>query len=130
MVIYQRASSEKSTIFLGFEKGYHMTTNRKFLTSLAFSAGILTAIAVMPTAGARADELVTNGPQLTAGDRAGSPSAQRNVRDSQRYEALVQTNPSFRANRMQKECGPIADPEMRYDCRASFGQYGSSSRPR
>jgi hypothetical protein len=107
-----------------------MSINRKLLTSLALSAGILTVIAAMPNAGARADELVTNGPQFTAGDRSGSWSAQRNVRDSQRYEALVQTNPGFRANRMRKECGPIADPEMRYDCRASFGQYGSSSPPR
>jgi hypothetical protein len=107
-----------------------MTTNRKLLTTLAFSTGILTAIAAMPNAGARADELVTNGPQFTAGDRSGPWSAQRNVRDSQRYEAVVQTNPSFRANRMRKECGPIADPEMRHDCLASFGQYGSSSPPR
>src|ERR1700687_1614949 len=104
-----------------------MTKNRNLLRSLAFSAGILTAIAAMPNAGAWAGELVTNGPQFTAGDRSGSWSAQRNVRDSQRYEALVRTNPSFRANRMRKECGPIADPQMRYDCRASFGQYGSSS---
>jgi hypothetical protein len=98
-----------------------MTSRSKLVTSLVFSAGILAAIAAMPTAGAWADELVTNGPQLNAGDRAGSWSAERNVRDSQRYEALVQTNPSFRANRMRKECGPIADPQMRAGCLASFG---------
>jgi predicted ribosomally synthesized peptide with SipW-like signal peptide len=105
-----------------------MTINRKLMTSLVLSAGILTAIAAVPTAGAWADELVTNGPQFTAGDRSGSWSAQRNVRASQRYEALVQTNPGFRANRVRRECGPIADPEMRADCLASFGQSGSSSR--
>ena len=98
-----------------------MTTRCKLVTSLVFSAGVLAAIAAMPNAGAWADELVTNGPQLNAGDRSGSWSADRNVRDSQRYEALVQTNPSFRANRMQKECGPIDDPQMRADCLASFG---------
>src|ERR1700687_3051879 len=98
-----------------------MTKNRNLLRSLAFSAGILTAIAAMPNAGAWGDELVTNGPQFNAGDRSGSWSAERNVRDSQRYESLVQTNPRFRANRMQKECGPIDDPQMRADCLASFG---------
>jgi hypothetical protein len=98
-----------------------MTTRYKLVTSLVFSAGIMAAIAAMPTAGARGDELVTNGPQFNAGDRSGSWSAERNVRDSQRYEALVQTNPRFRANRMQKECGQIDDPQMRADCRASFG---------
>jgi hypothetical protein len=98
-----------------------MTTRYKLMASLVFSAGILASIAAMPTAGAWADELVTNGPQINAGDRSGDWSAQQNVRDSQRYEALVQTNPGFRANRMQKECGPIDDPQMRADCRASFG---------
>ena len=83
----------------------------------------------MPTAGARADELVTNGPQFNAGDRSGAWSAQHNVRDSQRYEALVQVNPTFRAKRMHKECGPIADPRLRADCIASFGQYHGSSLP-
>jgi hypothetical protein len=103
-----------------------MTTRYKLVKSLAFSAGILTAIAAMPTAHAEAGawgaELVTNGPQFNPGDRSGSWSAQDNVRDSQRYEALVQTNPRFRANRMQKECGPIDDPQLRADCVASFGQ--------
>jgi hypothetical protein len=98
-----------------------MTTRYKLVTSLVFSAGILAAIAAMPTAGAWGDELVTNGPQLNAGDKTGDWSAERNLRDSQRYEALVQKNPGFRANRMQKECGPIDNPQMRADCLASFG---------
>jgi hypothetical protein len=106
-----------------------MKTRYKLATILVFSAGILGAIAATPTAGARADELVTNGPQLNAGDRSGAWSAQRNVRDSQRYEALVQTNPSFRANRMRKECGPIADQQMRAECLASFGGSTGSSLP-
>ena len=100
-----------------------MTTRSKLVASLAFSAGILTAIAAMPTAQAQTGvELVTNGPQFNPGDRSSSWSAQGNVRDSQRYEALVQTNPGFRANRMQKECGPIDDPQLRSDCVASFGR--------
>jgi hypothetical protein len=111
-----------------------MTMRSKLLTGLAFSAGILTAIAAMPTAhaewDARGAELVTNGPQFNAGDRSGAWSAQHNVRDSQRYEGLVQSNPSFRARRMQKECGPISDRQLRGECIASFGRSEGSSMPR
>jgi len=74
--------------------------------------------------------MVTNGPQFNPGDRSVSWSAQGNVRDSQRYEALVQTNSGFRANRMRKECGPIDDRQLRADCIASFGRYDGSSLPR
>jgi hypothetical protein len=106
-----------------------MTTKRKFVTSFAFSVGVLTAIVAMPAAhaemGARGAELVTNGPQFNPGDRSGSWSAQRNVRDSHRYEALVQSNPRFRNNRMHRECGPIGDRQLRGDCAATFG-HGSS----
>src|SRR5688572_23008097 len=108
------------------KKGTHMTTRYKLVASLAFSAGILTAVAAMPTAQAQSGgwgvESVNNGPQFNAGDRSGSWSAQGNVRDSQSYEALMQTNPSFRANRLRMECGPIDDPRLRSDCMASFGQ--------
>jgi hypothetical protein len=107
-----------------------MTTKYKLVTTLALSAGILTAIVAMPTAHAERDargaEVVTNGPQFTPGDRSGSWSAQHNVRDSQRYEGLVRTNPRFRANRMHRECGPITDRQLRTDCVATFG----SSQPR
>jgi hypothetical protein len=103
-----------------------MITRYQLVASLAFSAGILTAIAAMPTAQAQMGgsevELVTNGPQFNPGDRSGSSSAQGNVRDSHRYEALVRTNPSFRANRMHKECGPIDDPQLHTNCMASFGR--------
>jgi hypothetical protein len=114
------------TGFLDSREETYMTTRFKFVASLAFSAGVLTAIAAMPTAHAEVDawgaELVTNGPQINPGDRSGSWSAQHNVRDSQRYEGLVQTNPSFRANRMRKECGPIDDRELHASCVASFGR--------
>ncbi len=103
-----------------------MKTRYRLVAAVAFSVGVLTAIGAMPTAyaqaGASGVELVTNGPQVNAGDRSGSWSAQGNVRDSQRYEGLVQTNRAFRANRMQKECGPIDDQQLRADCVASFGR--------
>ena len=48
---------------------------------------------------------------------------QRNVVEAQRYDRLLETNPAFRAARLQKECGPITDPQLRADCVASFNQY-------
>jgi len=38
------------------------------------------------------------------------------------YEAVVHANSSFRANRINKECGPINDPQLHANCVASFGQ--------
>ena len=103
-----------------------MTTGYKIMTSLAFSAALLTMIATMPAARAQMSTsgavVVTNGPQINPGDRSGSRSAQQNVRDSERYEAVVHANGSFRANRVQKECGPINDPQLHASCVASFGK--------
>jgi hypothetical protein len=47
----------------------------------------------------------------------------QNVRKSHQYDYLVSTNPSFRAARMKKECGPIRDPGLRSTCLASFREY-------
>jgi len=104
-----------------------MTTSYKIVTSLAFSAAFLmAAIATMPAARAQMGTggavVVTNGPQTNPGDRSGSWSAQQNVRDSERYEAVVHANGSFRANRISKECGPINDPQLHASCVASFGK--------
>jgi hypothetical protein len=57
-------------------------------------------------------------------------SAPANVRQSQQYEQALRTNPSFRAKRMQEECGPIADAELHQQCVASFEAYGPVSPPR
>jgi len=65
-------------------------------------------------------QIITNGPQANPGDRSGSWSAGQNVRNSERYEAVVHSNSRFRANRMQKECGPITDQQLHADCVASF----------
>ena len=100
-----------------------MTTKYKLMTSLAFSAAFLTAFATMPTVRyTSGTQVITNGPQTNPGDRSGSWSAQQNVRDSERYEAVVHANGSFRANRVQKECGPINDPQLHANCVASFGR--------
>src|SRR5271156_6547872 len=88
--------------YLELQKGGHVTTNREMMTSLAFSAALLTAIAAMPAAraqmGTSGAVVVTNGPQTNPGDRSSSWSAQQNVQDSERYEAVVHGNSSFRAN--------------------------------
>jgi hypothetical protein len=47
----------------------------------------------------------------------------QNVRKSEQYDHLVSTNPSFRAARMKKECGPIRDPGLRNTCLDSFREY-------
>jgi hypothetical protein len=53
------------------------------------------------------------------------PGAAANVRQSQTYEQVIQSNPSFRAKRMQQECGPITDAELHANCVASFGGEGA-----
>ena len=60
--------------------------------------------------------------RLIPGDRSGAWSARQNVRDSERYEAVVHANSGFRANRINKECGPINDPQLHANCVASFGK--------
>jgi hypothetical protein len=48
------------------------------------------------------------------------PGAAANVRQSQQYEQVLHGNSSFRAKRMQEECGPITDPQLHSQCVASF----------
>src|SRR3954469_457173 len=54
------------------------------------------------------------------GNAPGNDSASQNVRESQQYEQLVCSNPSFRERRMREECGPITDQQLRQNCMASF----------
>ena len=103
----------------------------KTVTSLAFAAGSILALAAMP---AHAQyypqqypqqlppQTVTNGPQASRGD-FGDWSARRNVAESMHYDRLLETNLAFRHSRMRKECGPIGDPQLRGQCFASFQQY-------
>ena len=67
--------------------------------------------------------MVKHAPIVNEGDVSGSWSAQRNVIESKQYERLLRTNPAFRKARMQRECGPITDPELRQSCLASFDQH-------
>jgi hypothetical protein len=66
-------------------------------------------------------------PVVSPGDEPGGWDARQNVRESRQYEALVQSNPSFRARRMAQECGSIADPQGQEQCLSTF-DYGDSER--
>jgi hypothetical protein len=107
-------------------KGARMTPNRRIIASLAFATACLTVIALTPAARAQMNpngsELITNGPQTNPGDRSGPRSATQNVRESGSYDALVGSNPNFRAVRERKECGPIDDAQMHADCLATFAK--------
>ena len=75
---------------------------------------ILTAAFLVASAGAA----------LAQTEASPDPGAAANVRQSQAYEQMLRSNPSFRAKRMQLECGTIADPQLRSSCEASFQAYG------
>jgi hypothetical protein len=47
--------------------------------------------------------------------------AAANVKQSEQYEQVLHSNPSFRAKRMKEECGPITDPQLHQQCIDSFG---------
>src|SRR5260370_40864792 len=100
-----------------------MTTGYQIMTGVVFSTALLAAIATMPAAraqmGTNGAVVVTNGPQVEPGDRSGSWSARQNVRDSERYEAVVHSRGSFRANRNSKEWGPLNEPRPQADCVAT-----------
>lgn len=101
-----------------------MISKYKLVTGFAFSAAFLTAIATMPSARAAMStgetKVISNGPQANPSERSGARSVRQNVRDSQRYEALMHSNAGFRAGRLKKECGPISDPQLHASCVASF----------
>jgi len=79
------------------------------VTSLALAAGCAIALAV-PAAQAQ-----------VRSSWSGNPAA--NNAESREYMRLLQTNRSFRQARIRKECGPIADMQLRQNCMASFEEY-------
>ncbi len=54
-----------------------------------------------------------------------NPAAEANVKQSEHYSQVVHSSPSFRAKRMQEECGPITDPQLHAQCVASFNGDGT-----
>ncbi|MBV9860611.1 MAG: hypothetical protein JO267_00525 [Alphaproteobacteria bacterium] len=108
----------------------------RMVTGLYVAATCFAAVIAAPAAHAQTSseppQLVTNGPQVDPGDpgdQGGQWSRHANVRESRDYDALIHSNPAFRAQRMQEECGPITDPQLHASCVASFGAEGSSTPP-
>jgi hypothetical protein len=97
----------------------------KTATRLAFAVACVTSIVAMPAAKAQmtgypgGTEVVTNGPQ---GSTPPNWSPQQNVMQSRQYDQLLETNRAFRQSRIQKECGPVTDPQLHASCVASFGR--------
>lgn len=99
----------------------------KAVVGIAFAVGCALAFGAVPSAKAQmgvGTRVVTNGPQTNWGDFDHSLAARNNAESAQ-YERLLRTNPGFRQARMQRECGPIADPQLREQCLASFGEPSS-----
>jgi hypothetical protein len=94
----------------------------KTATCLAFAAVCLAA--TIPAASAQTDSptvVVTPPPRVDPGDVNWNPLA--NLKEAQEYDRLLETNPRFRMARIQKECGPITDPQLHAQCVASFNQF-------
>jgi hypothetical protein len=62
----------------------------------------------------------SDAPVVSPGDNPANWSARRNVAESERYEQLTHTNPTFRAARIRKECGSINEPDLYRQCVATF----------
>jgi hypothetical protein len=103
-----------------------MKPNHRLVVSLAFASICLAVIATAPAARAEMNsngvEVITNGPQVSPGDRTQERSGSQNRRDSERYESVVHSNANYRSERERRECGPITDSRMHEHCMASFGR--------
>ena len=82
---------------------------KKTVTSLALAAGCALILAA-PAAQAQVHS-----------EWSGSPIL--NNKESREYMRLLQTNWSFRQNRIGKECGPVTDSQLYQNCVASFDVY-------
>lgn len=71
------------------------------------------------SAGMGGNQVISNRPK---GTTPPDWSAQQNVRQSERYDRLLESNRGFRQARMRKECGPITDPDLHQQCLSSFAQ--------
>ncbi len=73
--------------------------------------------------------IASAGAALAQAAPTNDPEAMANVRDSNRFDALLRSNPSFRQKRMQIECGPITDAQLHASCVSSFQNYGPTPAP-
>ena len=89
----------------------------KTVTSFAFAAACMTTIATLPEATA---EAATYHRHSTYNASSWSPV--QNIKESERYDRLVATDPAFRRMRERIECGPITDPVLHQQCLDGFQQ--------
>ncbi|HEY2539331.1 MAG TPA: hypothetical protein VGI28_07525 [Stellaceae bacterium] len=85
----------------------------KPMTSLAFAAACLTAIVTLPAQAAT---------HYRHSSYSSSWSPVQNIKESERYDRLVATDPAFRRFRERIECGPVTDPVLHQQCLDSFQQ--------
>lgn len=93
----------------------------KTATCLVIAAACLAAIPATRAQTAAGTVVVAPPPRVDPGDLNWNP--QRNEMEAQQYDRLLETNSRFRMARIQKECGPITDPQLREDCIRSFDIY-------
>lgn len=73
---------------------------------------------------AAAIALLSSLPAMAQSMRFNYQTPQQNVAQSARYDNLLETNRSFRAYRMRKECNPITfEQDLRQDCFGSFDKF-------
>ena len=89
----------------------------KTITSLAVAAACLTTMATVTGTPARAAS-----PQSHNADVAPGWSPEQNIKESERYDRLVATDPAFRRMRERIECDPVTDPVLHQQCLDSFEQ--------
>jgi hypothetical protein len=102
--------------------------NRKAASLIAAAALIVTAAPlaqaqmVVPTQGPLPDrvERYSDAPKYEPGDDPANWSARQNVAESERYEQLLRTNPTFLKTRIDRECGSINEPDLYQQCIATF----------
>jgi hypothetical protein len=90
----------------------------KTLTTATAAAGLLAMAAVVPAA--QAQPRPDNGFAWVYQNGHWTWSPRLNIIDSQRYSRLLATSPSFRAQRVRIECGPITDPVLHQNCLNTF----------
>lgn len=98
------------------------------LTAALFALGLATVTVLATSPAVQAQTLTpTMTTPTTTTNRATLDDPAVNMRETQNYNALVGSDSSFRARRMQTECGPIEAADLRQQCMESFGAASSGA---
>src|ERR1700761_540786 len=88
----------------------------KTATGLTFAAACMMTIVTLPGTSSQAAAYSGH----SSYNASWSPV--QNIKESERYDRLVATDPAFRRMRERIECGPITDPVLHQQCLDSFQQ--------